>query len=154
MSRVQLNYDEGIKALSPTLETKLTRNMEQTLAHIEGKTGLVNVLFCSKGRIQELNREFRQMDKPTDILSWQSEEEAIPGIISEEMPWGELAVCLEVCQNQAEQSGRELDAELHRLLIHGLVHLAGYDHETAEAEKIMIQIETDLLSRIGLGDIY
>ena len=135
-------------------ERLLQTQMEQVLHCLAKDTGSVGILFCSERRIQELNREFRQMDAPTDILSWLYADESMPVLPPEETPWGELAICVSICKRQAEQSGWGLATELQRLIVHGLAHLAGYDHETPAEEQAMVRLEADLLSRIGLAGIY
>lgn len=106
----------------------------------------VNLLFCSKEEIQSLNRQYRGKDKPTDILSF--------GYEDPEEPLGDLALCLEVAQEQAQGFGLSLEEELLRLFAHGLVHLLGMDHQSPEEEAAMLAEEQKLLARLGLEGLY
>ena len=154
MHTIQVVYDEGVGPLPSDVENLLKKQTEGVLNYLADSKGSVSILFCDEGRIREFNRTFRQEDKSTDILSWLCLGADISNGMPEDIPWGELAICLDICRKQAESSGWELVTELQRLIVHGIAHLLGYDHETAAEEKIMLRIESDLLSRIGLCNIY
>lgn len=154
MFSIQIVYDEGVRPLPPAREELLQTRSERILNHLADCKGSVGILFCDGKRIRELNRAFRQKNEPTDILSWSCLDSDAPDVASADTPWGELAICLEVCRKQAERSGWELETELQRLIVHGIVHLLGYDHQTPEEEREMLRLETDLLSRIGLRHLY
>ena len=111
-----------------------------------GGTRPVNLLFCSKEESQELNRQYRGQDKPTDILSF--------GYEAPEEPLGDLALCLEVAREQAQGFGLALEEELLRLFAHGLVHLMGMDHQSPEEEAAMLAEERKLLASLGLEGLY
>ena len=98
-----------------------------------GKTdSSVTVAFVSDKKIRELNRQFRQIDKATDVLSF-------PGDSSDgEM--GDIAISIETAARQAKQSGLTLDGEIAQLLLHGLLHLSGYDHETDNGEMNRLEL--------------
>jgi len=83
--------------------------------------GEVAILFTDDRTIRKLNKRFRRKDKPTDVLSFPS---ALPGFA------GDLAISMDTAARQAKRLGHSLDSELRVLLLHGLMHLAGYDHET------------------------
>jgi probable rRNA maturation factor len=106
-----------------------------------GLRGEVSVLLTGDGGIRELNRRFRKKDKATDVLSFPAGETG--GEIA-----GDLAISVETALRQAEQMGHSLEAELKILLLHGLLHLAGYDHETDDGE--MLRRETRLRRGFGL----
>lgn len=115
--------------------------------------GEVSVLLTLDGRIRQLNRRFRGKNKSTDVLSFPAM--AIP---ESERPRGnrlrpptfagDLAVSIETASRQAEQFGHSLQVELKILLLHGLLHLAGYDHETDAGE--MAHREDQLRRRFRL----
>ncbi len=88
------------------------------------------------------------------MLSWSYENDGLDEIPGD-VPWGELALCLEIIEKQAESSGWPLETELLRLLVHGIGHLNGYDHELSEAdEEEMLRFEIELLSYIGFEGVY
>lgn len=98
----------------------------------------ITVLYCSPERMQRLNLEFRQLDRPTDVLSFPDSEDATGPYL------GDLAICLAVADHNASENEKPLVEELALLLVHGYLHLAGYNHDTPEEEDVMWR-ETDRL---------
>jgi probable rRNA maturation factor len=107
-----------------------------------GLRGEVDVLLASDKTLRRLNREWRGKDKATDVLSFPAAEEmaAVYG--------GDLAVSLETAQRQAEEHGHSLRDEVRILLLHGLLHLSGMDHEVDAGE--MAEREAQLRKRLRL----
>ncbi len=107
-----------------------------------GLRGEVEVLLASDKTLRRLNREWRGKDKATDVLSFPAAEEmaAVYG--------GDLAVSLETAQRQAEEHGHSLRDEVRILLLHGLLHLSGMDHEADAGE--MAEREAELRKRLRL----
>ena len=97
------------------------------------------IAFVSDKRIRELNRQFRGVDKATDVLSFPAEEE---------FNLGDVAVSVETAVVQAKENGLSLDEEISQLILHGLLHLCGYDHETDNGE--MNRLELRLRRRLGV----
>ncbi|MDH4100076.1 MAG: rRNA maturation RNase YbeY, partial [Nitrospirota bacterium] len=94
-----------------------------------------------------LNRDYRGKDKTTDVLSFSMHEgEAIPG---EETLLGDVVISLPVAERQAAEKGHSLEQEVTILLIHGILHLLGYDHERGEEEaRKMEGLERQLLKKV------
>ncbi|HTV83115.1 MAG TPA: rRNA maturation RNase YbeY [Acidobacteriaceae bacterium] len=114
--------------------------------------GEVSVLLTGDAEIRRLNREFRRQDRPTDVLSFpvspHAPEEDLCGAPESGLA-GDLAISVETAARQAEEAGHSLFVELQSLLLHGVLHLAGYDHETDSGE--MARKETALRRRFGLA---
>lgn len=110
-----------------------------------GLAGSVSVLLAGDEEIRRLNREFRGKDKATDVLSFPAGEGAGRMKIA-----GDLAISVETAAREAEKRGHSLDLELRVLLLHGILHLAGYDHETDAGE--MKRKEIALRKRLELAD--
>jgi probable rRNA maturation factor len=89
------------------------------------------IAFVSDKRIRQLNRQFRGVDKPTDVLSFPAEEES---------NLGDVAISVETAAAQAEESGLSFDDEVAQLILHGLLHLCGYDHETDNGEMNRLEL--------------
>ena len=107
----------------------------------------LNILFTDDSEIRDLNLKFRGKNKPTDVLSFPSGERISKagGFI------GELVISIPTAKRQANEFGVTLREELLRLIVHGLLHLLGYDHEgvsKAEAQK-MRRLEARLISSLG-----
>jgi len=153
MESVKIIYDDITPALPVEIETVILDNLQKILEKLDSPKGFISIFICTIETIRSLNLQFRNIDKPTDVLSWRYEDQ--PGdFLTAESPWGELAVCLEIVEKQAKSADIELPTELLRLIVHGLVHLLGFDHETEADEEEMLGREIELLSSIGLGDIY
>jgi probable rRNA maturation factor len=111
----------------------------------------LSVLFADDATLRRLNREYRQRDRPTDVLSFGYGEE--PGEGAAPL-LGDLALSLDRAAAQARANGWNLRTEVLRLLAHGCAHLAGHDHATAEQERLMLPVEIALLDRVGLRGLY
>lgn len=109
--------------------------------------GAISVLLTDDAEIRRLNREFRRKDKPTDVLSFPAAESA-PGKASEPLA-GDLAISVETAARQAAEAGHALYVELQILALHGVLHLAGYDHEADTGQ--MARREAALRRRFGLA---
>ena len=109
----------------------------------------VDLLFVDNEAIREMNREYREKDTATDVLSFPMYEadEAIEE--EEEILFGDIVISLERAQEQALEYGHSLEREVMYLLVHGLLHLSGYDHMEEEEKKVMRAKEEKLLAVIG-----
>lgn len=108
--------------------------------------------FCLEDEIQELNKNFLNKDKVTDVLSFNSVDPLIPLEGNDLKPLGDIIICTKQAARQAEDYGFSLRRELIFLFIHGVLHLLGYDHETeAEAEE-MFGIQKKVLLTYGILD--
>jgi probable rRNA maturation factor len=90
-----------------------------------GARGELSVRITSSAEIRELNRRFRRKNKPTDVLSFPADAPELAG---------DIAISAEIAEDNAGQFGHSIDTELKILILHGLLHLAGYDHETDAGE--------------------
>lgn len=111
----------------------------------------LSVTFVDKAEIQEINRDYRQKDKVTDVISFAFEEEEdifegmdVPRVL------GDIIICTDVAVEQAQQYAHSFERELGFLALHGFLHLLGYDHMTDEDEKVMFGRQKDILNRFGL----
>ena len=94
----------------------------------------LSILLCDTPTIQRLNREYRDIDAPTDVLSFGQEGEAIPA--EGQPPYlGDIVVALPFVRNQAKEFGVPEEEELRRMVVHGILHLAGYEHGTETMES-------------------
>jgi probable rRNA maturation factor len=111
-----------------------------------GLAGTVSVLLMGDEQIQELNRDFRRKNKATDVLSFPAMEAVAVG---PKRVVGDLAISVETAARQAEEMGHAVDIELKVLTLHGLLHLAGFDHEADSGE--MARKERLLRKKLGLS---
>lgn len=122
---------------------ELTRFLREALAAV-GIQGELSVLLTGDAQIRALNRQYRRKDKATDVLSFP----AAPDACASSGVAGDLVISIETAFRAAEQRGHSLDAEIRILLLHGLLHLAGYDHETDDGA--MQRKELRLRRKLGL----
>lgn len=123
----------------------LTRFLNRARAAL-GLKGNVDVLLTTDAELKRLNRTFRRKNKPTDVLSFPAE--AMPGLPPAHQHAGDLAISLDTAARQAAHFHHPLETELRILLLHGLLHLSGLDHETDSGE--MSSRESDLRTRFRL----
>ncbi|MGD6774491.1 MULTISPECIES: rRNA maturation RNase YbeY [Bacillaceae] len=115
----------------------------------------LSVTFVDNDRIQEINREYREKDRPTDVISFAMEELGEGEIeihYDEEAPrmLGDIIISIPKAEEQAEEYGHSVKRELGFLALHGLLHLLGYDHENETDEKIMFDKQKEILDAYGL----
>jgi probable rRNA maturation factor len=131
---------------SPTGSALPKRDLNRFLACAAkslGLTGELSVLLAGDERLRALNLQFRGKDKPTDVLSFP----ALPGI-ADCGQGGDLAISLDTASRQAADCGHTLETEVKILILHGLLHLAGYDHESDRGQ--MRRRETLLRKQFAL----
>lgn len=114
----------------------------------------LSVTFVTNDRIQEINREYRDKDKPTDVISFAMEElgEGEIRLTGVDLPriLGDVIISLAKAREQADDYGHSFIRELGFLAVHGFLHLLGYDHENEKDEKVMFSRQKDLLDEFGL----
>ena len=156
---IQIRCDEVFEDLFN--EKRIRNILKDFLNRLFDSQRGISILITNDAEIQKLNKQFRNKDSPTDILSWTYEmgEVVTAGPdLNESMKediTGELAVSAERISKQASENGWDFETELIRLLAHGCAHIAGLDHEKSEKqEKAMLELEIKLLKDVGLNNIY
>ncbi|PZQ51572.1 MAG: rRNA maturation RNase YbeY [Rhodovulum sulfidophilum] len=117
----------------------------------------ISLLGCDDARIAVLNADFRGKPKPTNILSWPAFEDEIPDPDPDDPEpvfLGDLAIAFETCAREAEEAGVPLADHTRHLVVHGLLHLLGYDHEMEDEADAMESFETKILASLGVPDPY
>jgi len=112
---------------SPVNKENLKRIAEKVLKGEKGGNKTISIALVGKIKIKELNRRYRKKDKATDVLSFLYDQ------------GGEIVLCFEVIKKNARKFGLSAKTELLRSLIHGMLHLLGYDHEKSEKEEKKMQ---------------
>lgn len=113
--------------------------------------GEVSVVFVNDTTIHEMNRTYRGVDRPTDVLSFAMQEGDEPFPEVDELTMlGDIVVSIETAVDQAQRYGHSLERELAFLLVHGFLHLNGYDHQDESSEREMFALQEEILIDIGL----
>lgn len=133
-----------VDPVRPNIDPAQLNRFAYRAQRLTGVLGKVDILITSKRRLQELNRRFRKKNKPTDVLSFprphQAKNHAEAG--------GDIAISVEIATDNAARCGHAAFDELKILILHGMLHLAGFDHERDNGE--MAARETALRKRFGL----
>lgn len=130
----------------------------QVAPELDNPRLITSLLFTSDAEVHVLNREWRAKDKPTNVLSFPMlDRDDLLDLADDGPPemLGDLALACETCTREAAEKGVPVEHHASHLIIHGLLHLAGLDHETGEAEaEAMEALETKALAILGIPDPY
>lgn len=157
---IQLGVEAGSWPEEADLETFASRVLEHAAAHLAEKAGQpfakqpieISLVFTNDEEIRTVNREWRGQDKPTNVLSFPAFP-LEPGGQSGPM-LGDIVLAEETLRREALDLGIAFDDHLTHLLVHGFLHLFGYDHMTDEEAAVMEGLETRILAELGLADPY
>jgi len=147
-----LQFELMVEADGWPPQEKLTGLCERAFAAAQAVlsghgNGEVCMMFTDDAAMAELNAQFRGKSKPTNVLSFPAHESDMDRL-------GDIALGRETVFREAEEKGIRVEDHIAHLVIHGFLHLAGYDHETEMEAEEMEAIEREALSRIGIADPY
>jgi probable rRNA maturation factor len=112
----------------------------------------LSVLLCDDETIARLNTQWRGQQKPTNVLSFPAPP--LQSAAHDEKILGDIAIAYETLAREAEENGTTVSAHLSHLVVHGFLHLLGYDHHMDDDAERMERLERDILARIGVADPY
>ena len=143
MIEIEVEAEAWTGAL-PETEAVVDKAARAALGAVEGD---IVVLLTDDESVRELNARFRDKDRPTNVLSFPAPENAAPHL-------GDIVLAYGVCAAEAETQGKTLADHLSHLVVHGVLHLLGRDHEDdGEAEEMEAE-EREILAQIGVADPY
>lgn len=155
--KLSLSLQQDFK--TPELELKriyLKKVIETTLRHLDAEDDVeIGIACVDMQSSHQLNLQYREKDKPTNVLSFPSDipEEILPML--DALPLGDLVICIPVVLAEAEQQHKSNMDHFTHLLVHGVLHLLGYDHELGEEEaEDMETLEIEILAKLGIGNPY
>jgi probable rRNA maturation factor len=140
-------WTEALKKKPATLAAKAVAAAMKTVR----KPGAVEILFTDDAEMRRLNRQWRKLDQPTDVLSFPSSGPKVPG---QPRRLGDIALGFETALRDAKAMNRAFEAHVSHLVIHGFLHLVGYDHIKREDAAVMEPLETKILAGLGWPDPY
>lgn len=136
--------DEAWSKAAPDVVAVVERAASVALGDTVGD---VVVLLADDAHVQQINGQFRDKDRPTNVLSFPAPDSARPHL-------GDLILAYGVCAAEAAEQGKSLSDHLSHLTIHGVLHLLGYDHEIDDEAEAMEADERRLLASLGIADPY
>ncbi|TNE59373.1 MAG: rRNA maturation RNase YbeY [Alphaproteobacteria bacterium] len=153
--------DSVIQLRNPAWKTALPDFMDLTnraLAEVAKRhpwdTKELCVVLTDDTEIHELNKAYRNQDKPTNVLSFPAAVETGFLIKEELFPLGDVVIALETMAREADEQGKSLDSHFVHILVHGTLHLLGFDHIKPEDAEEMEGQEVQILGALGISDPY
>ena len=119
-------------------------------AYMDDIPAIASMLVTTSDEIQKLNKQYRDKDKATNVLSFpmQSPEEVDIGLL------GDIVLCAQVIRQEAKQQCKTTSAHWAHMVVHGMLHLQGYDHIEKDAAEAMEQLEINILNQLGFDNPY
>lgn len=125
--------------------TFLDSVIKRTLKHERINNAIFSIIFVDEKEIQKINKEYRNIDKVTDVISFAFEDNALM-VYNDFRVLGDIYICIPKMLKQAKEYGHSNKRELAFLTVHGLLHLLGYDHQTKDEEKVMFALQELVLN--------
>jgi probable rRNA maturation factor len=153
---LEWNNEQNALEIQPSLIEQLEMLLQLAGQQEEVEIGEVALSFVTDEEIQQLNKQYRNLDRPTDVLSFAMQEmgedelEIIYEAEAELVPLGDIIISIPRAIAQSEEYGHSVEREIGFLFIHGFLHLIGYDHGDAEAEAEMFAKQEQILQLAGL----
>ena len=151
--QIEISNQQEKMTVTQAIEDRIIEVLEETArVHEVDDLAEVSLMFTDDETIHEMNREYRGIDRPTDVLSFaleEGEEEEIYGGPEENL-LGDIIISVETATRQAEEYGHSVEREMAFLALHGMLHLLGSDHMEEEERKEMRAQEEAILASLGI----
>jgi probable rRNA maturation factor len=148
---IDLAIESALWAAEPGAETIVRRAVQAAAGMQPEPVGEVSVVLTDDAAIRLLNRDWRKLDKPTNVLSFpapRTHRDAAPALL------GDIVIAYETTAREAQAQGKPLSHHLTHLAVHGFLHLLGYDHESDADAEVMESFETRILAALDVPDPY
>lgn len=128
--------------------------ISKVLKDLNLKNWDISLLFCDDAFIQNLNKQYRDIDSPTDVLSFEQGDEYFDEAGETRFMAGDIVISLDGLRFNAEEFNVDINEELKRLIVHGILHLNGMDHSDNSPEQEMLKFQEELLMQYKNMEIY
>ena len=128
--------------------------ISEVLNELNLKNWDISLLFCDDAFIQNLNKQYRDIDSPTDVLSFEQGDEYFDEAGETRFMAGDIVISLDSLRSNAEEFNVDINEELKRLIVHGILHLNGMDHSDNSPEQEMLKFQEELLMQYKNMEIY
>jgi probable rRNA maturation factor len=132
----------------PDAPADVRKAINAAAAAISSPGGEVAVMLADDATLRRLNRQWRGIDKPTNVLSFPASGSATTAML------GDIVIAYETLARESRDEGKEIVHHLSHLVVHGFLHLMGYDHQNDSDADTMEKLETDILARLRVPDPY
>lgn len=151
-ARLQLTVERDCPLAEPISLRQISRWAQAGLLPAYRRAE-VSIRVVNAGQSQQLNCDYRGKDAPTNVLSFAlNEGEPVPGM--EHLLFGDLVLCAPVIEREAAEQGKSIAAHFAHLVIHGMLHLQGYDHDNDADAEAMESLEIQIMARLGYPNPY
>ncbi len=148
MASYQIHVQQKVKVVH-SIAAALRTAVTVTLRHEKHRPPAeITLLLTDDEQLQGLNKEYRGIDAPTDVLSFEAGEK-MPGMQEDDPYLGDIVISVPMAERQAKEGGHSLKAELQLLSVHGTLHLLGYDHEEPDEKDRMWWVQASILAQLG-----
>ena len=144
--------DTSWRSIAKTVESLTEKCGRATKTLLPEFGGEIAVLFTNDDRLRDLNRQFRNKDASTNVLSFPSVQENSG--LDRLLFLGDIALAFETCASEAQADGKTVEDHVSHLIVHGLLHLLGYDHQTEEEASEMESLEVRILEGLNIENPY
>ena len=139
-------FNNTLEKIDKTFVRKIAK---YTLKKMDASNSEVNIIFVGLDEIHQINKTYRNVDRPTDVISFALEDTDDVSAYSARV-LGDIYICLAKVHEQAIEYGHKEEREMAFLIVHGLLHLLGYDHMEKEDEKVMFGLQEEILNEMGI----
>lgn len=150
-------WSEALPGAVELCRTMAAAALQEGAGELDGPAVEISIVLTDDAQVQDLNRDWRGQDKPTNVLSFAALDDldAPPAPIGAPILLGDVVLALETCRREADEQGKSLAHHTAHLVVHGVLHLLGWDHEEDEVEATeMERLETKVLAAFGINDPY
>ncbi len=153
MVTIDLLIESQLWQGQPRAEDTVREAIAMAAAQVSAPAGEVTILLTDDAAVRVLNRQWRGVDAPTNVLSFPAPPSP-PGIAAAPAPLGDIAIAYETLAGEAENEGKPFGHHLAHLAVHGFLHLVGYDHVVEAEAEAMERLECAILARLAVPDPY
>lgn len=132
------------------LDVKEYKKLIRSVFKHEKSDKFFNIIFVTKEKIQQINKDYRGIDRVTDVITFALMENLDEIFMEAELELGDVFICIDRAIEQAVEYGHSIEREIGFLAVHGYLHLTGYDHMNEEDEKIMFAKQEEILAKAKL----
>ncbi len=149
MARIEV-FTEGVKLpYGEVTRQKIKKIAAAAADRLVLNSARITIIITDDAYIRTINKEYRSIDRPTDVISFANRDNPFPDIDASQEEIGDIYISIEQAERQSHEYRVSLTDEMKRLIIHGILHLVGYDHERSdEDEEVMLQKEDELWKSI------